>query len=176
MKLVLDIETQQSFKDIGGKPNLSLLKISLVGIYRYDNNQYYAFMENELDRLGELLQKSELVIGFNLIGFDYPVLQSYLKNINFSGLKTLDIMDVAQKYLGYKIKLESVAQGSLGSGKAGSGLDAIKFWKANKIDDLKKYCLKDVEITKDIYEYGVKNGYIKFKSLWETYEIPVEWY
>ena len=176
MKLVLDIETQNSFQQVGGKSNLQALKISLVGVYNYKDGKYYTFMENELNKLAELLNKAELIIGFNLIGFDYPVLQSYLKNINFSGIKTLDILNEINKYLGYKIKLQSVAQGSLGVGKSGSGLDAIKYWEQGKIDKLKKYCLKDVEVTKDIYEYGVKNKMVKFKSLWEKYDIPVEWY
>jgi len=176
MKLVLDLETQNSFQEIGGKSNLALLKISVVGAYWYGDGRYYTFGEGELDKLEEFLKKAELVIGFNLVGFDYPVLQNYLKNFNFSGLRTLDIMVDAERYLGYKIKLEDVAQGSLNIGKSGTGLDAIKFWKENSIDKLKKYCLKDVEVTKNIYEYGVQNKEIKFKSLWEKYPIPVDWY
>ncbi len=176
MKLVLDIETQNSFKDIGGKANLNLLKISLVGAYWYPENKFLTFMENELPHLEELLKKSELVIGFNLKGFDYPVLENYLKNVNFNSLKTLDILEETQKILGHKINLESIAQGSLGLGKTGTGLDAIDMWKNNQIDELKKYCLKDVEITRDIYEYGLKNKEIKFKSSWQVYSIPVNWY
>jgi len=36
--------------------------------------------------------------------------------------------------------------------------------------------LKDVEVTKNIYEYGLQNKQIKFKSSWDTYEIPVDWH
>ncbi|MBU4360754.1 ribonuclease H-like domain-containing protein [Candidatus Parcubacteria bacterium] len=176
MKLVLDIETQNSFKDIGGKSNLKALKISLVGAYWYEDNKFLTFMEDELDELGKLIKQAELVIGFNLIGFDYPVLENYLKNINFNSIKTLDIMAVLQKYLGYRVKLESVAQATLGTGKSGTGLKAISMWRKGQIEDLKKYCLKDVEVTKNIYEYGIKNKYIKFKSLWKSYDVPVEWY
>jgi len=176
MKLVLDIETQNSFKEIGGKSNLNLLKVSLVGVYNYSDNKYYSFLEHEMDKLKELLAQAELVIGFNLIGFDYPILQNYLKDFNIFGLKTLDILVDINRYLGYKVKLESVAQGSLGIGKSGSGLDAIEYWKNNDIDSLKKYCLQDVKVTKDVYEYGVKNKLIKFKSLWEKYPVPVSWY
>ncbi|HPA25591.1 MAG TPA: ribonuclease H-like domain-containing protein [bacterium] len=176
MKLVLDIETQNSFKDIGGKANLSLLKISLVGVYNYATNEYSTFLEPELDQLEELLKHSELVIGYNLFDFDYPVLATYLKNISFNNLKTLDILTVVDKYLGYKIRLEDVAQGTLGLGKSGSGLDAIEYWRTGQIEKLKKYCLKDVEVTKDVYEYGLQNKMIKFKSSWETYDIPVDWH
>jgi len=176
MKLVLDIETQNSFKDIGGKANLSLLKISLVGAYIYSENKFMAFMEPGLSQLENLIKESELVIGYNLLGFDYPVLSNYLKNINFNNVKTLDILQVADNYLGYKIKLEAVAQGTLASGKIGTGMDAIEMWRAGQIEELKKYCLKDVEITKNIYEYGLQNQYIKFKSSWEVYEIPVDWH
>jgi len=176
MKLVLDIETQNSFKDIGGKSNLKALKISLVGVYWYGSNKFLTFMEDELDELEKLINSAESVTGFNLFGFDYLVLESYLKNTNFSSIKTLDIMDVLQKYLGYRVKLESVAQGPLKTGKSGTGLEAIEMWRNGKIEDLKKYCLQDVEVTKNIYEYGVENKNVKFKSLWETYDVPVEWY
>jgi DEAD/DEAH box helicase domain-containing protein len=176
MKLVLDIETQNSFKEIGGKSNLNLLKISLVGVYNYSDNKYYSFLENELDQLKELLKQAELIIGYNLKGFDYPVLENYMKEVNFSGIKTLDILEIIERHLGYKIKLESVAQGSLGLGKSGSGLDAIKYWKSGDIESLKKYCLQDVQVTKDVYEYGIKNKFVKFKGMWGKYSIPVEWY
>ncbi|MFC1622679.1 ribonuclease H-like domain-containing protein [Patescibacteria group bacterium] len=176
MKLVLDIETQNSFQEVGGKSNLSALKISLVGLYNYADNSYQTFLENELDKLKELLNQAELVIGYNLLGFDYPILQNYLKEINFSGIKTLDIFEKVNNYLGYRIKLESVAQGSLGLGKSGTGLDAIKYWQTGDIENLKKYCLQDVKITKDVYEYGVKNQEVKFKSLWGVYSVPTEWY
>ena len=176
MKLVIDIETQNSFKDIGGKTNLGALKVSLVGAYLYGEDKFLTFMEDEMEKLGELIKKAELVIGYNLKGFDYPVLQSYLKHINFNSIKTLDIMEKAQQYLGYKIKLDAIAHASLGLGKIGTGLGAIEYWEQGKIDELKKYCLKDVEITRDVYEYGAKNKMVKFKSMWGTYEIPAEWY
>ena len=85
-------------------------------------------------------------------------------------------MYVLQKYLGYRVKLESVAQATLGTGKSGTGLEAISMWRKNEIEKLKKYCLQDVEVTKNIYEYGIKNKKVKFQSLWENYEVPVEWY
>jgi DEAD/DEAH box helicase domain-containing protein len=176
MKLVLDLETQNSFKEIGGKSNLNLLKISLVGVYNYTTGKYLSFLENELDSLKELLKKAELIIGYNLKGFDYPVLENYMKDVNFSGIKTLDILEIIERYLGYKIKLESVAQGSLGLGKSGSGLDAIEYWKSGDIKSLKKYCLQDVKVTKEVYEYGIQNKEIKFKGMWGEYDIPVEWY
>lgn len=175
MKLILDIETQNSFQDIGGKANLSLLKISLVGAYWYPENKFMVFMADELDKLKELIIKAELVIGYNLLGFDYPVLESHLKNFSFNNIKTLDILNEAQKYLGYKIRLEDVAQGSLHTGKGGSGLDAITMWKNNRLEELKKYCLQDVALTRDVYEFGRQNNHIKFKSSWLTYDIPVSW-
>ncbi len=176
MKLVLDLETQNSFQDIGGKANLNLLKISVVGAYWYPENKFLTFLTNELPLLEDLLKKAELVIGFNLKEFDYPVLSNYLKELNFNALKTLDILEEAKKYLGRKINLESIAQGTLGLGKSGTGLDAIRLWQDEQIEELKKYCLKDVELTKDIYEFGVKNKEIKFKDSWLSYSIPVEWY
>lgn len=175
MKLIIDIETQNSFKDIGGKANLSLLKISLVGAYWYPENKFLIFMADELDQLFELMKKAELIIGYNLLGFDYPVLQAHLKNFSLDSFKTLDILEEVQKNLGYKIRLEDVAQGTLGQGKSATGLEAIEMWRQGQIEELKKYCLQDVAVTKNVYEYGMKNKYIRFKSSWQEYEIPVNW-
>jgi len=48
-------------------------------------------------------------------------------------------------------------------------------WNEGKIEELKEYCKEDVKLTKDIYEYGLKNKFIKFNAGWENYEVPVEW-
>jgi len=49
-----------------------------------------------------------------------------------------------------------VAQGTLGSGKSGSGLEALLYYKNGRMDLLKKYCTDDVKITKQIYDLRAK--------------------
>ena len=54
---------------------------------------------------------------------------------------------------------------------------ALKWYKEGKIDEIKKYCLKDVEITKNLYDFGRKNGHVLFysRSAGGRVAIPVAW-
>lgn len=173
--VVLDVETQKGFHEVDRK-KLHLLKISVACIYDSRTDQYLAFEEKELTRLEDYLKKADLVIGFNVRDFDLEVLQPYI----FTPVKNLPVLDLLvefEKARGHRISLQSVAQATLKSSKSGSGWDAIQLYKDGKIEELKKYCMDDVRITKDLYEYGAKNGKIFFISNrdYQTHEVPVTW-
>ena len=115
-------------------------------------------------------------MGFNVRDFDMEVLAPYLITPvkNFS---LFDILVEFEKIRGHRISLQSVAQATLKASKSGSGWDAIRLYKEGRMEELKKYCFDDVRITKDIFEYGKKNGKIHFISNrdFQTYEVPVSW-
>jgi DEAD/DEAH box helicase domain-containing protein len=158
----LDIETSNSFADVG-KYDPSLLKVSLVGLYDYATDQYTHYMEADLPKLWRVLEGADRIIGYNLFGFDYQVLNTYYRG-DLSKFPTLDIMkDIADK-IGFRIKLDDVAHGSLGTGKSGNGLQAIEFFRRGEIDKLRDYCLQDVKVTKEVYEFGLTNKLIKYKD------------
>jgi DEAD/DEAH box helicase domain-containing protein len=161
--IVLDIETQNSFDDVGGFRNLEALKVSLVGTYLYKTNEYRCFLENEIGELEKLLMEKPLVVGFNTRKFDFAVLKPYLK-FNPDTLPQLDVMEEMTKVLGHRVSLDSVASATLGTKKSGSGLDAIKYFREGEIEKLKKYCLDDVRITRELYEYGAKNKELFYTS------------
>jgi len=62
-KIVLDLETQKSFDEVGGFGKNHLLKISVVGVYSYLDNKYHCFTEDQLYRLGEMLSSADQIIG-----------------------------------------------------------------------------------------------------------------
>lgn len=171
-KIVLDLETQKSFDDVGGRGKNHLLKVSVCGIYDYSNDQYSIFEESELPRLAPILQSADQIIGFNIKQFDFEVLQPYL-NFNLFDIPYYDILLEIEKVIGHRIKLESVAQGSIGSGKSGNGLEALLYYKNGKMDLLKKYCLDDVKVTKQVYEYALKNQKLLYRDYFAIKEIPV---
>lgn len=177
-KIVLDLETQKSFDDVGGGRNLQLLKVSVVGIYDYSDGEYKAFEEQEIPRLEEILRKTALIIGFNIKRFDFPVLQPYL-SLDLGKVPYLDIMEEFVRIKGHRISLESLARATLGEGKSGDGLEALRFYRKGKMEELKDYCLDDVRLTKELYEYGIKNRklYYTSRSLFATGKdsIPVNW-
>ncbi len=173
--VVLDVETQKGFNEVDRK-KLHLLKVSVACIYDSATDKYLAFEEKELSKMEEYLKKADLVIGFNTTDFDYEVLQPYML-ASMKDLPTLDILVEFEKVRGHRISLQSVAQATLKSSKSGSGLDAIQQFKEGRMEELKKYCLDDVRITKEIYEYGLKHGKILFTSNrdYQTYEVPMNW-
>jgi len=159
-EIVLDIETQNTFQDVGAY-KASLLKISVVGVYFYETDTFESFLEADLPKLWPRLERSSRIIGYNLFGFDYPCMQTYYTG-NIMNLPTVDILLEIEKRLGFRIKLDTVAQATLGMGKSGDGLQAVRFWKEGKIDELKDYCLQDVRVTRDIYEKALNEKQIQY--------------
>lgn len=159
--IVLDIETQNLFSDVGGKENLNKLLLSVAGVYSYETNEFLTFTESEMPALENLLAKTNLIIGFNTNHFDLPILQKYL-SLDLSKISSLDIMDDVVRLVGHRLKLEDLVSNTLGSRKSANGLMAVQYFREGRMDELKKYCLDDVILTRDLYEHGLKNGEIKF--------------
>lgn len=175
--VVFDIETKLSFDEAGGRNNFEKLGVSLIGMYDYLTNKYEAFEENEIDKFVERLFNKPLLVGFNSKKFDIAVLQPYVKNINLTSFDHLDIMEEIQKVLGHRLSLQSVAEATLGVGKSGNGLDALVYYRNGEIEKLKKYCLQDVKITKDVYEFGAKNSQLFYVSKYGNQKsiVKVNW-
>jgi hypothetical protein len=174
-KLVLDLETKKTFEEVGGYHNSDKLGISLVGVYSYKRDAYRAFREEEFDELKQWLEASDLIIGFNSKHFDFTVLQPYYPKYDLSKLPHLDILEEVVYALGHRLKLESIAQATLGHGKSGDGLDAIKYFHEGDWASLEKYCLDDVRVTKDVYDYGMSHGYIWYSNYGEKVKIQARW-
>jgi RNase_H superfamily len=161
-QLVLDLETKRSFDEVGGAHNKAKMGVSVVGVYHYDGDKYVAYREDRFAELTTALKEAELIIGFNLHGFDYPVLASEIGDWVYN-LPTLDLMMEVQKAIKQRVSLDSIAKATLGSGKIGSGLDALEYYRIGNWEKLERYCLEDVKLTKDIYEYAKKNGHVLFQ-------------
>ncbi|RJQ35685.1 hypothetical protein C4566_00115 [Candidatus Parcubacteria bacterium] len=173
--IVLDLETKKTFDEVGGQQNRHLLGVSLVGIYSYNRDQYRGFREEEFPELLEILKNVGLVIGFNSKPFDFPVLQPYYQDFDLKTIPHLDILEEVVFALGHRLKLESVAQSTLGYGKSGSGLDAIMYYRNNDWESLSKYCLDDVKVTKEVYDYGKEHGHIWYTNSGQKEKIIARW-
>lgn len=174
--IVYDLETKKTFAEVGGFGKNAELGVSFLGLYSYTQNQYFSFFESDLPKLEMILNAEKpTVIGFNSISFDNVVIQPYFRSLNISALPQVDILADIFRTLGFRMKLESVAQATLGEGKSGSGLDAIRYYREGNMKALAKYCLDDVRITKDVYEYGVKHGYILYTSSGDSFRMPTTW-
>lgn len=161
-KIVFDIETRNIFQDVGSN-NPADLDISVVGMYDSERDMYDIFTLEELPRFWPILETADMLITFNGDHFDIPLLNKYYPG-DLNKIKSLDILKEMQKSAGRRMKLDQIAEGTLGIHKSGSGLDAYNWWKQGEIEKIKKYCLDDVKITKEIYEYALQNSKLIFKE------------
>ena len=157
--LVFDLETQRSFSDVGGRSGMRELGMSVGVVYSFKDDRFRGYLESEVGALVDELRAAELVVGFNLLGFDYEVLKGY-RDIPFDAVPTLDIMFHLQDRLGFRPKLDSVAQATLGTPKSADGLQALAWWKEGRLDLIEKYCTDDVRITRDVYLFGRRNRHV----------------
>lgn len=158
-KIVFDIETKNTFADVGGQENVEKLEASLVGAYSYNQDKYFTFRDNELDKFGALIQDAGLVIGFAINRFDLPVLKKHFA-FNITALPRLDLLEEIELAYGQRISLSVAAQTNLKIDKIGHGLDAIEYYKKGDWQALEKYCLQDVKVTKELYDFIKANGFL----------------
>ena len=171
-KIVFDIETKNMFSDVGSNDPASL-SLSVVCIYDSETDSYSSYIEEELSKLWPILEKADMLIGFNSNHFDIPILDKYYPG-DLKKIKSLDILTEVKNSLGRRIKLDTLAEATLGRNKTGNGLEAIKLWRNGEIQKVRDYCIEDVRITKDIYDYARKNGHLKYKDGTELKEIKLD--
>lgn len=175
--LVLDIETKNTFHEVG-ENNFDALEVSLIGIYSYNQDNFFAFKENEIAEAMEMIKNAGMIIGFSISRFDLLVLQKHFGKSALGGdifsIPRLDILDEIEFNLGKRVGLDILAKANLGYGKNGHSLDAGILYREAKIEELKRYCLNDVKITKELYELAKKQGYLMIPQKGGKEEIKLE--
>ncbi len=172
---VLDIETRRSAKDVGGWNRANRMGVSIAVLYDAASDEFIAYEQDQISDLVNKLQEFDLVIGFNIIRFDYQVL-SGLSDFAFSSLHTLDLLAYIHNQLGFRIKLDTLAQATLGVAKSADGLQALEWWKKDRLDLITEYCRQDVAVTRDLYLHGVSKGCAYYTNkAGQKVRLPVDW-
>jgi DEAD/DEAH box helicase domain-containing protein len=172
--VVFDLETRKLADEVGGWRNVAKMGLSL-GVAYTEERGFQTFTEDNVSELVRLIKSADLVIGFNQITFDYEVLSAYSSE-NLRALPNLDILAEVARELGFRLKLEDLANSTLGKKKSGHGVEAVNWFREGRIDLLEQYCRDDVEITRDLYYFGLENGYLRYKNKrGQTAKIPVKW-
>jgi len=181
-EVIFDLETQRFFDEA---PDPSMFGISVLSLYtrKLDENfneiegKMISFFENEVKNAWDYFKNAYRIIGFNSKRFDVPVLKPYFPAEVFK-LPHFDILEHIKEINGKRVSLNAVAKETLGQQKVDEGGNAIVYWQKGDAESLKKlkyYCEEDVRITKEIYDYGLKNKKLKFKDYWnDLKEIDVD--
>ncbi len=156
------METKNIFQDVGSS-NPADLDMSVVCIYDSEFDTYSSYEQHELPKLWPILEKADMLIGFNSDHFDIPLLNKYYPG-DLSKIKSLDLMKEIKNSLGRRIKLDTIAEATLGKNKIGHGLEAVLWWRNGEKEKVKQYCIEDVRITKEIYDFALKNSHVKYRD------------
>jgi DEAD/DEAH box helicase domain-containing protein len=170
--IILDIETKNTFRDVGSS-DPRLLDISLLVAYDSHTDTYYSYLEDELSPLWKLLEAADMIVGYNSDHFDIPLLDKYYPG-DLRKIKSLDLLKEIERSAGKKVRLDAVAEGTLGKKKSGSGLEAIDWWKNGEIEKIRRYCEDDVRITKEIYEYAKAKNSLKYTDISGIQTVPLD--
>ncbi len=170
-KIVFDIETKNLFAEVNSNDPVDL-DISVVCIYDYEKDAYESFVEEDFPKLWPILEKADMLIGYNSNHFDIPLLNKYYPG-DLTKIKSLDILSEIRDSFGRRMKLDQVAEGTLGINKSSVGPQAVIWWKQGEYDKVIQYCLDDVKITKDVYDYARANNKLIFKEGGQLIEIPL---
>ncbi|MBT4857414.1 helicase [Candidatus Uhrbacteria bacterium] len=158
--VVLDIETRNTFQDVGGYFPTKL-DLSVVCAYFYEDDSWESYTQETLQDLFIRLEQADSIIGYNSIGFDVPILNKYYAG-DFLKIPQIDMLEKIRLSLGFRIKLDDVASATIGAKKSAHGLQAVAWWKEGKVQEIIDYCMQDVKVTKEVFEFGVENGFILF--------------
>ncbi len=174
--LYFDLETQRTANDAGGWLRKGDMRMSIGVIFSSVTGRYEIFDENRVHHLIERLRRADLVVGFNVLNFDYQVLMGYTILDLCTELPTFDLLLDLEQRLGHRVGLDSVATATLGVQKIAAGLDAIKWWREGRIMEIAEYCCFDVKVTKLVHERGCAEKMLSYQDRFmRRQEVPVDW-
>jgi hypothetical protein len=171
-----DLETQRTANDAGGWDKKHAMGMSIGVTYSTKLGEYRIYSEKRVNELIDQLLRADLVVGFNVINFDYEVLMGYTISDLPHLCRTLDLMADVEVKLGHRLGLDAIATATLGVGKTGDGLDAIRWWREGRLLEIAEYCCFDVKCTKMVHEYGAQHKKLFFNDRFQQRRsVEVEW-
>jgi hypothetical protein len=171
-----DLETQRTANDAGGWDRKCNMRMSIGVIFSTATGTYQVFSEDRVNQLIERLRRADLVVGFNVLNFDYHVLMGYTILDLVSELPTADLMVDVEKRLGHRLGLDSIANATLGVQKTAAGLEAIKWWREGRVLEIAEYCCFDVKVTKLVHEHGCRHKELYFHDRFaQRQRVEIDW-
>ncbi len=148
-------------------------ELTVVAIHDSETGEYSSYFKEELPKLWPIIERADMLIGFNSDSFDIPLLNRYYPG-DMTHIRSLDLMSEVQKALGRRIRLQSLAEATLGRGKSGDGAKAGAWWKDGEKEKVRDYCIEDVRITRELYDYALLHGILKYKDLRDIRDIKLD--
>jgi len=174
--LVFDLETKYLSDEVGGWNNIRKMGMSLAVTYTVEEDQFTVYREQDVESLIRAINEADLVVGFNVLRFDYEVLRGCSVLPVRQDRPTMDMMIPLYQMLGFRPKLQDLAAATLGVSKMGDGLDAVRWLREGNMEKLTAYCKQDVQVTYDLYKFGKEHGYVLLSDRYKgSRRVPVRW-
>jgi len=173
--VTFDVETQFLANEVGGWSHIRDMLLSAAVTYDEASDEYQYFREENTDELISTLREADLIVGYNVVRFDYEVLRHYTDD-PLDDLPTLDLLVHIRRALGWRPSLDSVASATLGQRKSADGLQAVRWYRQGQLNRVLEYCKRDVEVTWQVYDFGREYGYVKCQDRqYRVHKVPVNW-
>ncbi len=170
-RITFDIETEGPFSN--GMLDVSKLEVTVVGIHDSETGELTGFYKADLPKLWPILERADILVGYNSDHFDIPILNKYYAG-DLTKIKSIDLLKEIKNVLGRRLKLDNLAGATLGRNKTSDGLQAVKWWEQGLYEKVRDYCLADVAITNELYEYAKKHGSLKYSDYDGVREIKLD--
>lgn len=158
--IVFDLETQTLIPD---DRVIEPMRIAAGGFWSNQTNDIEVFSERTIQKFIDAADAADLVVSHNGLGFDYKILKKYLDKDPYD-YPTWDTLAECQKTIGFRVGLDNLAKETLNYGKIGTGADAPDLYRSKQWSKLKKYLVRDVKLSKEIFYHGVYEGYLNYRT------------
>jgi DEAD/DEAH box helicase domain-containing protein len=178
----LDIETNELAAEVGGWGNIHLMTVGVAVTYDERDGTWRTWYKDDVARLLAYLVNAPMVVGYNLLRFDYKVLWGGLMRIEkipidlipfASGItaksvpekwgeiiRTIDLMAWLKQTTGRLIGLDVAASSTIGKGKT-EGVEAVlvpEMLRDGKLREVTQYCKDDVTLVRELFQWGIRKG------------------
>ena len=145
-RITFDIETEGDFRTNG---DFSNLEITVLGVHDSSDNTLKGFYKDELRDAWPLFEAADIIIGYNSEHFDIPILNKYYAG-DLTKIKSVDLLKEVKNVLGRRLKLDNLAEATLGAGKSGNGLEAVEWWKQGLREKVRDYLKENPKTLLDL--------------------------
>lgn len=156
--------------------------ISVICAYDYVERRFRVFTKENWSGFADLLERSDVLVGFNNIGFDNKLIRANGVTPNGSEWerKSYDILAEMWEASGLSrtfqypthagFSLDNTAMLNLREGKTGNGgAMAPVEWQRGNVGMVIDYCLQDIRLTKGLFDRIISNGGLRSPKVAGTF-------
>ena len=169
-EIFFDLETLRLSHEVeGGWSNIARFGLA-VAVTWDAQNRFRRWFEPDVKALIFELGRFQRIFSFNGDRFDFEVLRGYHPVGNLVP-RSFDLLADLHGRLGFRIKLDDLARGTLGYQKSGNGLEIVQWWREGRKEEVCKYCENDVKLLVDLVEFARRKKYVVVNKR----QLPVDW-